>query len=178
VHEHLRQLLRRYQPSADEIGFHAAMLELLERGERAFRRDEYDPGHFTASAFVLSPDRDALLLILHQKLGLWLQPGGHLEPEDGDVVAAARRELGEEVGLADAELLDSEMLDIDVHRIPPSSQPAHRHFDVRFLFRAHDRRLTAQSDAVAARWVPLAEVPSATSDASVQRAIARIIARV
>ena len=53
------------------------MIELAQSGEESLRRDAFSPGHFTASAFVLSPRRDQLLLILHKKLGLWLQPGGH-----------------------------------------------------------------------------------------------------
>ena len=173
---HLAALLDAYVPSDDELDFHRAMKTLLDRGPTAFARDEYDPGHFTASAFVLGPERDALLLILHAKLGLWLQPGGHVEPDDADVVAAARRELAEEVGLRDVELVLPGILDIDVHLIPASKQPAHRHFDVRFLFRAKSGALAPASDARAARWVPLGAVADAGSDASVRRAALRIAA--
>lgn len=53
--------------------------------------------HFTASAFVLNPHRE-VLLVHHRKLGVWLYPGGHIEygetPDD-----AALREVREETGI-------------------------------------------------------------------------------
>ncbi len=53
---------------------------------------------WTASVLVLRPDRRVLLL-LHRKLGVWLGPGGHVEPGEGPDEAAAR-EVMEETGLA------------------------------------------------------------------------------
>jgi len=50
------------------------MQELLGRGSQAFSRSCYEPGHFTASAFVLSPDQSELLLINHAKLKLGFSP--------------------------------------------------------------------------------------------------------
>ena len=41
-----------------------------------------------------------MLLTLHAKAGLWLQFGGHFEPEDTSVLAAATREAREESGIA------------------------------------------------------------------------------
>lgn len=143
----------------------------------AFARDHYMPGHFTASAFVLAPEADALLLILHAKLGRWLQPGGHVDPEDRDLVSAARREVAEETGLGALDLAHDGIFDLDVHVIPArAAEPAHEHFDVRFLFRAPDRSVCAASDARAVRWVPWTEVAAIESDASVGRAVAKLIA--
>ena len=68
-------------------------------------RKQFEPGHFTASAFVLHPTEPSILLIKHRKLGLWLQPGGHLQPEDTSAEHAARRELEEETGLQAYRLL-------------------------------------------------------------------------
>ena len=42
------------------------------------------PVHLTTSTFVYSTDLASVLLVLHGKAKLWLQPGGHLEPEDLD----------------------------------------------------------------------------------------------
>ncbi len=53
--------------------------------------------HFTASAFVTHAGR--VLLILHRAKGLWLPPGGHVEPDELPA-AAAVREVFEETGLA------------------------------------------------------------------------------
>jgi 8-oxo-dGTP pyrophosphatase MutT (NUDIX family) len=138
-------------------------------------RDHYVPGHFTASAFILSPERDALLLIFHEKLARWLQPGGHVETGDRDLLATARREAEEEVGLSELELLAPSPFDLDVHDIPAlRGDPAHQHFDVRFLFRAPARAVRAASDAKAARWVALSEISLEISDRSVMRAVEKL----
>lgn len=160
------------------------MLALSRTPEPAdpFARDHFDPGHFTASAFVLSPDATSLLLIFHAKLGLWLQPGGHFDPEDASVAAAARREVEEETGLATADLEPSPLfpalLDVDIHRIPPNpkrAEPAHEHFDARVLLQARTFAVAAATDALAARWVPFAEVPAAGTDESVLRALRKLL---
>lgn len=50
---------------------------------------------FTASAFIVRDNR--ILLMKHSKLGMWLQPGGHIE--DGETPdEAAERETLEETG--------------------------------------------------------------------------------
>src|SRR5258705_4171245 len=96
--ESARASIGDYRPEDPrERGFRERMLQLLELSA-PMSRDHFVPGHLTASAFVLSPERAAVLLIFHKKLGIWVQPGGHIEAEDESLEAAARRELGEEVG--------------------------------------------------------------------------------
>jgi 8-oxo-dGTP pyrophosphatase MutT (NUDIX family) len=153
------------------------MLRLLDRTSDPFARKQFDPGHFTASAFILNAARDALLLILHGKLGLWLQPGGHIDRSDASVIDAARREVREEVGLDSIALITPGIFDVDVHEIPSRpEQPAHEHFDVRFLFSTTNDRANAGSDARDARWFPLDELNanSLTSDESVMRAVRKL----
>ena len=103
---HLRHLLLAHSPGdAQEAAHVQSVLQLLETSGDPFSREHFQPGHVTASAFVVSPDAQDLLLIFHGKLHRWLQPGGHVEPDDEDVLAAARREVLEEVGLSGLELL-------------------------------------------------------------------------
>ena len=172
----LRSQLEVHVPSdAREAGHLARMRELCESVADPFSRSTFEPGHFTASAFILSPDRDALLLIFHAKLGRWLQPGGHIDPTDADVLSAARREAHEEVGLADLVRERPGLLDLDIHAIPPlRGEPSHAHFDLRFLFRASSLAARAASDAKAARWVPLSALSAELSDPSVMRAAAKL----
>jgi 8-oxo-dGTP pyrophosphatase MutT (NUDIX family) len=171
----LNALLTQLTPhDADEAEHQRRMLALCG-AEAALQRDHFVPGHFTASAFILSPNRDALLLIFHAKLKRWLQPGGHIEPQDGDVLAAARREAEEEVGLRELELLTPAPFDLDIHDIPAlRTDPPHAHFDVRFLFRAPSLAVQAASDAKAARWVALEAVDLELSDRSVMRAVEKL----
>jgi 8-oxo-dGTP pyrophosphatase MutT (NUDIX family) len=174
----LRAALAAYTPAdAEEAAHQAAMLALCDTAA-PFARAQWEPGHFTASAFVLSPDSASLLLIFHEKLLRWLQPGGHVEPEDNDVYAAVLREVAEETGIHDAEPVGAAPFDLDVHVIPArKADPAHRHFDVRVLLRARTFDFTAATDALAAKWVPLGEVDRVETDASVMRAVRKLLAR-
>src|SRR5688500_19453352 len=63
------------------------------------------PAHLTASAVILDPIQRAILLVLHRKVGRWLQPGGHCEIGDASLGAAALREGSEAAGVAGLELL-------------------------------------------------------------------------
>jgi 8-oxo-dGTP pyrophosphatase MutT (NUDIX family) len=176
----LRRLLTAHAPAdATEADYRRRMLELLDVDGDPFARGHFDPGHFTASAFVLDPDAEQLLLILHSKLNLWLQPGGHVDPTDPDLLSGAKREAAEETGI---DALDpvggiGPILDVDIHAIPANprkGEPAHEHFDVRFLFRARSCAFAAGSDALDARWVALADVEDAGTDDSVSRAVRKL----
>lgn len=175
---HLRELLHAHVPrDAEEAGHRDRMLRLAATAE-CFDRANFAPGHFTASAFVVSPTLDQTLLVFHSKLKRWLQPGGHVEPDDASILDAARREIAEEVGLPELPLLREGILDLDVHGIPALKQdPAHEHFDVRFVFLARDLQFVAGDDAAAARWFELHAIDETTSDRSVMRAIEKLRAR-
>ena len=174
--EGLAALLASHAPADErEAGFVGAMHALLGLDRDPFSRATFDPGHFTASAFVLSPAEDAVLLVFHGKLHRWLQPGGHVDPEDLDVIAAARREVAEEVGLDRVDVLGSGLFDVDVHEIPPlKGDPPHRHYDLRLLLRSPTLAFEAGSDAKAAKWVALDRVEEEDTDESVLRAVRKL----
>lgn len=91
-----------------------------------------EPGHLTASAVLVDPAAERVLLTLHPRVGRWLQLGGHCEPGDTSLVDAAAREAREESGI-DGIAMDPIPLDLDVHPITCSLGVPTRHFDVRFL---------------------------------------------
>lgn len=172
----LTELLDRYSPTdLREQDYLAQMRMLALEGDAALRRDHFDPGHFTASAFVLSPDGRNIALILHPKLRRWLQPGGHLELEDAGPLQATLREVAEEIGLSELEPLGEGLFDIDVHEIPKTfREPAHQHFDLRFAFTSRALQLDGEHEA---RWVRLEHVNEIGSDASVTRAVGKLLRR-
>ena len=181
--EAVREELSSYRTADQtEAAYVARMLE-LSRANAACERAHFAPGHFTASAFVLSPDKRDVILIHHKKLGIWVQPGGHVEATDAELLSAARREVAEEVGLGELDLLPGEpsasaLFDVDIHTIPArKTEPAHEHFDVRFAFVARTRDFARTEEVADVRWVPLGEVARVTSDASVLRAVQKLQAR-
>lgn len=165
----IQALLMAYTPADDrESRDLDRMLALLSGTADPVSRRQYEPGHFTASAFVVSRDAPEALLIHHPTLSIWLQPGGHLEPEDASPVDGARREVLEETGL-DA-FIENQLFDLDVHEIPArGDMPPHLHFDLRFLALVDGRPAASSAEGVVARWMPLTEVLTFATDASVQR---------
>ena len=178
----IEAMLRTHTPVDDqESACKRRLLEVLPTPGEIFSKRFFTPGHFTASAFVVSPDEQRLLLIHHAHFGLWIQPGGHLDPEDSDLFSAAKRELSEETGLWAVHRPDwaPGILDLDVHDVPAGmkGQPAHQHYDVRFAFRAETLDVQAATDAKAADWFSLDALDVVETDASVRRAARRILMR-
>jgi len=101
-------------------------VELFDPLEQPFLEDA-GPVHVTGSAIVVTTDRTRVLLHKHKRLGLWLQPGGHIDP--GELPwEGALREVVEETGLP-ASLVDEQLVHVDVHPGPRG----HTHLDLRFL---------------------------------------------
>jgi 8-oxo-dGTP pyrophosphatase MutT (NUDIX family) len=149
----------------------AAFLEA--HGMHAFERSCV-PGHITASAWIVDPERAHAVLMHHRKLGRWLQPGGHVDG-DPDVRGAAMREAREETGLRTLRMISEEIYDIDVHRIPArTTEPEHEHFDLRFALEADPREMLRGNDeSLDIRWVPLASIGEYETDDSVLRLVVK-----
>ena len=110
--------------------------------------DEHaDPVHVTASAIVVGPR--GTVLHLHKRLGLWLQPGGHIEPGETPAEAAlreAREETGLDVRLAGPD--GDRIAHVDVHPGPKG----HTHLDVRYLLEADGDPAPAGDESPDCRW--------------------------
>jgi 8-oxo-dGTP pyrophosphatase MutT (NUDIX family) len=85
-----------------------------------------DPHHVTASAFVISSR--GVILHLHRRLGIWVQPGGHVDAGE-DPAAGALRESTEETGLVVRHVDPPVLFHVDVHPGPRS----HTHYDLRYV---------------------------------------------
>src|SRR5579862_3969099 len=81
----------------------ARLKTCIEQGEALDTRTTMT-GHVTASAYILAPDRQRLLLVYHRALERWLAPGGHYELEDGVLARCAQREAQEETGIEELSL--------------------------------------------------------------------------
>jgi 8-oxo-dGTP pyrophosphatase MutT (NUDIX family) len=91
-----------------------------------------DPVHVTGSGIVVGPR--GVVLLEHKRLGIWLQPGGHIDPGETPWEAALR-ECREETGLEVRFIgpLDAsgvpELVHVDVH----AGGRGHTHLDLRYL---------------------------------------------
>ncbi len=173
-------LLQAYQPvDSAELDFRRASLDFAAAHPDCCQRSCV-AGHFTASAWILSPDADAVLLTHHKKLNRWLQLGGHIEA-DQSLHQAALREAYEESGLAKLSSIDSVIFDLDVHPIPArADEPRHLHYDLRFLMQAHDLAYAVSEESHQLAWCSVAELQQQAQrqqlDASLQRMLCKTLA--
>jgi 8-oxo-dGTP pyrophosphatase MutT (NUDIX family) len=156
MREHALAIAESFDPGPDELCAKSRelILMLLRCSAEPFSRAQFAPGHITCTSAVLSPSLDQVLLVRHKRLERWLLPGGHVEPGDATLEAAARREIAEETGAAVDWALG--LVGMDVHGIPPrGNEPYHQHHDLLFGFRAASPgvRVSEESDAV--KWISI-----------------------
>lgn len=134
--------------------------------------------HFTATAFVVD-SRNRALLLWHKRLGRWMPPGGHVEPDETPE-DTARRECKEETGL-DVEIIGDPapdqfaknpqegrmlqkplaMLLENIPASPERGEPAHQHMDFLYLAKPLDetQALTlAEEEGRELRWFTKEEI--------------------
>jgi 8-oxo-dGTP pyrophosphatase MutT (NUDIX family) len=95
----LVELTEWHAPSEAQEALRTAYVDHLRAHDDALSRSCF-PHHLTAGTLVVSSELDAVLLNLHRKAGRWFHFGGHVEPDDASLYAAAAREAAEESGLA------------------------------------------------------------------------------
>jgi 8-oxo-dGTP pyrophosphatase MutT (NUDIX family) len=121
-------------------------------------------GHITTSALVIDVATLRVLLIDHQLLKRWLQPGGHYEGP-GSLLDSAIRETGEETGVSDVHLHPWHdaaecAFDIDTHDIgvnPKKGEGEHLHHDYIFLTVVNSAQALVPQTAEVfdAKWEPV-----------------------
>lgn len=163
IHSSALRTLRSWRPvSTEQQLLRDEIVDYLDACPTACSR-EGRPDHVTASALVVDASRTRVLLGLHRKVGLWLQFGGHLEPADATLAAAALREAVEESGIATLRLVGDHPLRLDRH---PAPCDARDHLDVQWLAIAPDGATPRTSaESLDVRWFDVKALPAPTDNA-------------
>ena len=134
----LLEQLNRYHPwNPQEERDLAEMLRRLREGQALYHREP--EAHFTASAWVVSPDRQQVLMAYHNLYDSWAWLGGHADGER-DLLATALREVEEDSGLKAVPLSEDifslEILTVSGHEKQGRYVSSHLHLNVTYLLEA------------------------------------------
>lgn len=135
----------------------AATRALIRTHPDCFWRSHFDPGHITGSGLLISADGARVLLNHHKFLDMWIGFGGHADGQK-DILDVCRREIIEESGVDNIEPVISSIVDVSIHPVPENpvkAEPAHKHFDIRYIFRVKDRAdedFLISEESVSLRW--------------------------
>jgi 8-oxo-dGTP pyrophosphatase MutT (NUDIX family) len=169
------ELLSRYHPQdAHEAADVARVGELVETVEDPCSRSI--PLHITASALIVHPETERVLLRWHERQQAWLHVGGHGDPGETDPIDIALREGREETGLTDLVPWPDTALRhvVIVPVVAKGEEPAHEHADLRFVL------ATAEPDAVVPekpsaplRWLSIPEAQEIITRPNVRETLTR-----
>ena len=99
--------------------------------------------HFTASCWIVNPDRTKVLMAYHNLYQSWAWLGGHADGEE-DLLRVALKECREETGLTEVKPVDGkiysvECLTVDGHEKHGEYVSSHLHLNVTYLLEADDQ---------------------------------------
>ena len=115
------------------------ILNWIEEQENAFSR-ENKVAHMTASAWVVNPERDKVLMVYHNIYDSWSWLGGHADGET-DLLSVALREVKEEAGITKVhpvseKIFSLESLTVDGHVKKGAYVSSHLHLNATYLLEA------------------------------------------
>ncbi len=179
IHQPVAELLARYQPRDPVEAVHVARArELTATSEDPWVRSI--PLHVTASALILHPASERVLLRWHERQQAWLQVGGHGDPGETEPIEIALREGREETGLTDlVPWPDPALVHVVIVDVPAKGDdPAHEHADLRFVLATADPDAArAETPGAPVRWFTHAEAREVTAEANVHETLARAFSR-
>ena len=138
----IRAAIAAYSPfNEQEAADKELILDFLQKNPDAFYRTNRI-AHMTASAWVVNPAWDRVLMVYHNIYDSWSWTGGHADGEE-NLAAVALREVREETGVRSARLLSEgifslESLTVDGHEKHGAYVPSHLHLNVTYLLEADD----------------------------------------
>ncbi|HEY8523513.1 MAG TPA: NUDIX domain-containing protein [Acidimicrobiales bacterium] len=138
------------------------------------------PLHITGSAVVVHPPTGRVLLRWHERMGSWLQVGGHADPGETDPLQTARREAAEETGLTDLagwpDPARPPLIHVVIVPVPAGKgEPAHEHADFRYVLATDTPdAVVAETAAARLRWLSRAEAAAAVAWDNLNETLSRL----
>lgn len=162
--------IARYEPfNEQEARDKFVILRFLERNEDAFLRENMI-AHMTASAWVVNPRRDRVLMVYHKIYDSWSWTGGHADGET-DLLSVALREVTEETGIKNvrpvtADIYSLEIVTVDGHEKRGQYVPSHLHLNVTYLLEADDTEplRVCEEENKGVAWFSLDEALAASTE--------------
>lgn len=155
--------IRAYRPvNEQEQADKLVILRALGNDPNCFDRSAQ--AHMACSIWVVDPTLTQTLLVYHNIYDSWSWIGGHADGER-DLAAVALRELAEETGVANAQLVDCEpggvysieVLTVDGHVKRGEYVSSHLHLNVTYLAVADPREAVRvkPDENSGVRWAPI-----------------------
>lgn len=170
----LQERIRAFSPyNPQEEADRILMLQHLRRYDNLLTRDN-PVMHFTASAWVVSPDRKQVLMVYHNIYRSWSWTGGHADGEE-DLLSVALREVQEETGLSEVhpltcDIFSLEILGVNAHKKRGCHVSTHLHLNATFLLEAdpaQSLRIKPDENSAVA-WIPAEEAVDRSSEPDMQ----------
>ena len=181
----LRETIEAYQPyNEQEERDRQQMLYLLDHEKDLLLRKNTS-AHFSASAWVVSHDREHVLLCWHNIYRSWSWLGGHADGEE-DLLSVAVREVREESGLVHVvpvvpNVFSLETLTVDGHIKNGAYVSSHLHLNLTYLLEADmkDPVHGKPDENSGVRWFTTEEALAACSEPwMVERVYRKLVSKV
>ena len=166
----LLQQIEGYTPfNEQEAADKAMIIQCLRNLPDVFARDS-KIAHMTASAWVVNPGRNKVLMVYHDLYDSWSWMGGHADG-DPDLLRVALREVQEESGIKrvfplSGEIFSLEILTVDGHEKRGAYVSSHLHLNLTYLLETdEDQELTAKpGENSGVSWFGLKEAVEMSSE--------------
>ena len=179
----LRQQIEAFRPGNEqEETDRQALLRWLDSGVDIYSRS-CDAGHLTASAWVVSPDRQQMLMIYHNIYQSWAWTGGHADGEPDGLVTALK-EAREETGIQTIRPLQKELAAVDILEVRRHIKRgkfvnAHLHFNLTYLCEADETEAlqVCEGENSQVGWLPIEQLRQQVSEAHMLPVYEKLIRR-
>lgn len=181
VNMELKEIIEKYQPyNEQEAKDKEVMLKYINTFDDVLtRKNEF--AHFTASAWVVNPEKTKVLMIYHNIYQSWAWTGGHADG-DPDLKQVAQREVKEETGITHTKVLDPtpfslEIITVNGHVKRGKYVSSHLHLNLTYLIEVEENEnlQIKEDENSGVCWVNIDEVEEKSTEPWVKTMLYRKI---